>query len=1014
MRFKTFYATFLVTALLGSGTMARAVSPQGSLRRPDPFARAEAFFGAGQYAPAQHLLSETLAGRDTTRLNYQDAVFYDAASALLTGQPDGPARMEDFLNRYPDHPLCVYARYYLASENYREEHFDEAVRWLDQVDIDLLRPEDRDACLYKLGYACRMTGDRDRARALFGRVAGGTSIYAEDAQLYMAIADYEAGRYEEALSGLAKLEGSPLYGTAAAYYVAHVYFDQGRFQDVVDYTHDLIITDLNYQAGLYRVVAASHSRLKDYRRAAIYWDAFEKTEGMVPTAADQYEIGFTYYALKQYAKAMPYLEKAAADTTVVGQHAAYHLAGCYLAEDAKPKALAAFHVAGQSDADTLLQEDALFHEAVLTYELSYAPFSEIIRRFTDYLAKYPDSPHARQVYNYLVTAYGETKNYAAALETLEHADLGVDYVAAAYQRVAFFRAVECFDAHDYATAASLLRQSLEYGRHDSRLASQACFWMAETLAADGNPKEAVTYYKRFLADDSVRDLQEYPYASYGLGYSYFAMNAYDAAATWFNQFAAAIPADEPAWGDARNRIGDCLFMRKEYLQAIAAYREVSEKRMADADYALFQQGFCQGLLGNHQSKIATLGRLLADYPDSDYADDALYETGRACMAGQRMAEAITWYEKVISDYPNSSYVSKALSQLGLACYNRNDAESAMKYYKRVVDEFPNSPEARSALIGIRTIYMDREDADSYFEYARSLEHQQVNLTVTEQDSLTYSVAERMYMDGRTEAAREALGRYLERWPEGAFALSAHYYLGSCCRQAGDLEAAVQHYRRVADAPRSLYSEQAVSELAQLLYEQNNDEEALKYYTQLSALAELPENMTAARLGILRTEFRLKHYEEVLRAADAVTAMQKATPAQVREARFKAASSHLAQKDTTAALALFRRLSEEALSAEGAEANFRTVDLLYATKKYKDAEQAVFDFAGKNTSQTYWTARSFIRLAEVYIATDDLFQASNTIQSVLDNYAVKDDGVLEEARKVKARIDALQPEENKQP
>lgn len=1014
MQFKTFCATFLVTALLGAGVTARAVSPQGSLRRPDAFARAGELFGGGQYATAQHLLSETLAGRDTARLNYQDAVFYEAASALLAGQPDGEARMADFLNRYPDHPLCVYACYYLAGECYRGERYAEAVGWLDRIDIDLLRPEDRESYLYRLGYACRMTGDRDRARALFAQVAGGTSLYAEDAQLYMAIADYEAGRYEEALSGLARLEGSPRYGTAAAYYVAHVYFDQGRFQDVVDYTHDLIITDLDYQAGLYRVVAASHSRLKDYRRAAIYWDAFETAEGTVSTAADQYEMGFTYYALKQYAKAMPYLEKAAADTTVVGQHAAYHLAGCYLAEDAKPKALAAFHAAGQSSADTLLQEDALFHEAVLTYELSYAPFSEIIRRFTDYLARYPDSSHAQQVYNYLVTAYGETKNYAAALETLERADLSVDYVAAAYQRVAFFRAVECYDAHDYAAAASLLRQSLSYGQHDSRLASQACFWLAETLAADGQPQEAVIYYKRFLADSDVRGLQEYPYAYYGLGYSYFAMNAYDAAATWFNQFAAMVPPDEPAWGDARNRIGDCLFMRKEYQQAIAAYRDVSEKRLADADYALFQQGFCQGLLGSQESKIATLGRLLADYPSSDYADDALYETGRACMAGQRVTDAISYYEKVVSGYPNSSYVSKALSQLGLAWYNLNDAETAMKYYKRVVDEFPNSPEARSALIGIRTIYVDREDADSYFEYARSLENQQIKLTVTEQDSLTYTVAEKMYMDGRTEAAREAFNRYLERWPDGAFSLSAHYYLGSCCRQAGDLEAAAVHYRHVADAPRSLYSEQAVSELAQLLYEQNNDEEALKYYTQLSALAELPENTAAARMGILRTEYRLKHYGEALRAADAVTAMPKATPAQVREARFKAASSHLAQQDTTAALALFRRLSEEALSAEGAESNFRTVDLLYATKKYKDAEQAVFDFAGKNTSQTYWTARSFIRLAEVYIATDDLFQASHTIQSVLDNYAVKDDGVLDEARKVKARIDALQPEENEQP
>jgi hypothetical protein len=51
---------------------------------------------------------------------------------------------------------------------------------------------------------------------------------------------------------------------------------------------------------------------------------------------------------------------------------------------------------------------------------------------------------------------------------------------------------------------------------------------------------------------------------------------------------------------------------------------------------------------------------------------------------------------------------------------------------------------------------------------------------------------------------------------------------------------------------------------------------------------------------------------------------------------------------------------------------------------------------------YWVAKSFILLADNYLALKDEFQAKSTLQSVLDNYT-GDDDILPTA---KEKLDAL--------
>ena len=61
-----------------------------------------------------------------------------------------------------------------------------------------------------------------------------------------------------------------------------------------------------------------------------------------------------------------------------------------------------------------------------------------------------------------------------------------------------------------------------------------------------------------------------------------------------------------------------------------------------------------------------------------------------------------------------------------------------------------------------------------------------------------------------------------------------------------------------------------------------------------------------------------------------------------------------------------------------------------------------DFSAYN----YWVARSFIALADVYVAKENYFQAKETLRSVIDNY--KGDDLKTEARRKLAEVERLEP------
>ena len=106
-----------------------------------------------------------------------------------------------------------------------------------------------------------------------------------------------------------------------------------------------------------------------------------------------------------------------------------------------------------------------------------------------------------------------------------------------------------------------------------------------------------------------------------------------------------------------NRLGDCLFHARSFVESLEAYTQVATMKADDTDYALLQSGYANGLLHKYNEKVLVLNDLIEQYPNSDYADDALYEMARAQLMQNNNKEAIEIYQLLLNDYSSSPLVT---------------------------------------------------------------------------------------------------------------------------------------------------------------------------------------------------------------------------------------------------------------------------------------------------------------------------------------------------------------------
>ncbi|MCB9169937.1 MAG: tetratricopeptide repeat protein [Flavobacteriales bacterium] len=968
---------------------------------------ARELFDLAKYGAAQYELDRIAEHtRDPYDAQRVEAEYLAAICAVRLFNEDAVLRMLAFMRDHPEDQHVGTVRYELFRHFFALKQWDDCLAWAGQVNADELSAKDQEEFHFKQGYALFQEDRTDEAMTEMGRVKDGTGPYAVPATYYTAHMDYSRGRYASALKGFEKIKDDPSFGRIVPFYIAEIKFREGQYADVVAYVEPLLADPSGTRriGELNRLVGGSHYQLGQYAAATPYLEkAAQRSTGI--GREERYMLGYAYYKSGEWQKALTQLSLVTNAEDSLAQLAVYHMADCYLHLNEKNYARNAFKRAYELGQDPTVKEDALFNYAKLAYELSFDPYNEAITALRDYLKKYPNTPRRNEAYAFLVDVFLKTHNYAAALSALDeiqNKDLPLKEV---YQQLAYNRGVELYDGGKYDQAVQAFQQGLKYPV-DRDMNARCHFWMGESFYHQGDYDQALRKYDDLRNTPGAYATSLYEEAGYSMGYAYFKQRTYDEALTAFRRFNGASGVDRKQRADAMLRIADCYYLAKDEEQAIRWYDEAIRAGSTDGDYALFQKGVCLGLERKFPEKIAVLKDLLAERPNSRFAADAKFQLGETYINLEDDANAMHYYTQVVQEHPNSPNVRQSMLQVALIHKRQGNADQALQEFKAIVAKYPTMDGARDALAGIESIYVEQGRVGEYESYLRSLDF--VDPASLDLDEKYYRSAEALYFDGKCDQAIGAFGDYLSKYPNGAYALNALYYRGDCEYRAQQYEQALPDLEAVIQRNGQQFLESALFGASDILFKDKRWEGALDHFVQLGQVANLPQNVLAAKAGRMRCLRELGRNEEAAQAAQEVMTDGGANADLKAEAGLLIAQDALDHNELDDAYARFKGVATSSTNARGAEARFNMAYVRFLQEKYRDAEKEVFGLVQDFPAYDHWKARAFILLGDVYVRLDDRFQAKATLQSVVDHCSEPD--LVAQAR---ARLDTITASEVQQ-
>ena len=933
-----------------------------------------------------------------------DAQYYEAVSALYLDHADGPAKVIQFVNDNPSSTWARHANFLYANHLFQAKKYKEALAIYEKTDASSLSTDEAQQMQFNMGYAYFQSGELDTAMPLFHGLMMNEGKYKDQARYYYAHIQYVKQRYNEALDNFRLLRTHKDFAKVVPSYIMQIDYLKGDYESVIADGPDYIRqADKKRKSEMAQIVADAYFQQKNYEKALEYYDIYKKNLSRGVSREAYYQMGVSKMMKGNYTGAIADLQKIAGSNDILGQYASYYLASCYAKTDEPKYARSAFHTAYSAGFDKELSEEALFDYARLSLIPGADPFNEAVGLLDNFIAEHPDSERKAEVEEMAIYLLLNAKENEEALSRLEAMKKKSAELQTVYNDLLYATGIDNYQKGYYDKAQVYFSKVLN-SRQSATHKAQACFWMGESAYQMGDHATAGKYLTQFKAMNAATGLPEYALADYDLGYIHYQKPDYDAAETCFRRFIqSANETQKDLKSDAYIRLGDCFYMERNYTNAINYYDLATRIGKRNADYALYQQGLCYGAKGDVNQKINMLNDLVQTYPSTPYYEQALFEIGNTYLVHGDKRSAIANFNRLIKDRPRSTYTRQAMMKVGMIYYNNNQYDQALTNLKNLVATYPNTDESREALSIIRSIFMEQNKLDEYFGYVNANGGQ---VKVTQQDSLAFANAEIFYLDGRYQQAQTALQYYFDNFSNGAYSLKAHYYALECAEKVGTEDQVVTHLNYILSQPDNDYTDNALLKMARIEYEKGDYQKAGEYYERLSRITEEPLKRLEALEGSMKSNFFLGNYDKAIEMGESLRVSRDLTDEQVNQINHIMGKSYFEKGNYTAAIERLDKSARNDKSVYGAESAYYSAVASLKLKKYDEAENKVFDIADNFSKYDYWVAKSFIALADVYVAKENYFQAKETLRSVIDNY--KGNDLKQEARAKLAEVERKEP------
>ncbi len=940
-------------------------------------------FDKQKYVAAKQLFQQYIREypQDTKAI---ESEYYVALCALNLFNDDAESLFSNFVAKYPNHVKAGRAGYDLGNFFYNNKKYDKAIEAYATADVSKLSASERNEYYFKSGYSSFTKKDFATALEKFNSCKGQKHNYTPAANYYAGYIEFKNSDYDTAINDLNKAAESNEYKPLVAVLIANIYYRQAKYDELIPYA-EKVLTDKSAGPNtndIKLILADAYFFKQDFQKATPLFKDYLTATGAKSLSPDmKYRIGFSSYKSADYKQAADMLQSITGDKDSLGQSSAYILGLSYLKSNNKPSALIAFEIAQRSAFSAPITEEAIFLYAKVTADLGR--FTEATPRLKAYLEKYHKGNHVQEASELLSESYLGSRNYDEALTYIENLKYQNSRINTVYQRIAYYKAVDLINKKDYTAALAVLDKSSRYS-FDKTVYINSFYWKGECLSIEKRYEEADNAYNTAIEKGSVLENANVTKAYYGLGYSYYYQKKWNDAIFQFVKY-LSLQSDKKGksdiyYRDAELRLADLYFVTRRFPEAIKYYDLALEERKEDEDYILFQKATINYLTHKNAQAYSMYAQLTNKFPNSTYYDNALMQRCQLDLEASKYELAIEGYTKIINKPDDIKGIkATALQKRAVSYFNLKQYDKAIADNKRILEEFPASTQAYSALLSIQEILGIQDKADEFPPILAK--YKEANPDGQDLKEIEFRNAQSLYSAQKYAQAIPAFNTFIKQYPDHASISEAQFYLADSYFRTKDYVKAKDIYSEILTA-KNQYYKKSLQRVADISYLQNDVPNAIKYYSELQRLASSNKEKASAWLGLMTAYYDGSQLDSSAYYADKIIGHGSAAPDAESKALLYKGKVAYAKKDLDGAQDYFLSCLNGAKDISAAESQYMLAKIQYDKKQYKQSLETLYDF--NNVFYTYdlWLGKSFLLIAENFIARDEIFQAKEVLNSII--------------------------------
>lgn len=947
-----------------------------------------------EYAASVVLFDEYIQSTNQPR---PEAYFLRATALLRVGKKSGEKDLLAAIELFPTHPMAQRGYLDLGVYYFNKQVYNKSLQYLSELRLDQLAVDEMEFAEFGLGYAHLKLGESEKAKSRFEKTRGYAGEYFIAATYYLATLHLADDQQEQALSLLLEIDQAEgPYSNEVPILIAGIYYNTDQFDRLYAYAPTKItksVSDKNKQLNLY--LGEAYFQDQDYTSSADYLQRYLDLTGKRAEATTFFKLALSYFHLEDNQNAIENFKKAGLEKGEMGQVSSYYLGQLYLKENNLNYAYSAFKNVALSDEQNEMNEEAAFTLGKINFQREQ--YAEAIKDLDYFISEYPSSKRKQEANELLAQSYLSTSNYDQAIAHLEAIASKSLPLRQAYQKVTFQKAQLLYNDGHFAQSIVYLRKAVSFPENKS-ITAEAYYLIGESSSMLNQIDEAEQAYKKCIR------MSKEPYSTdsrYGLGYLYYNKKDFAAARQSFEGFVRS--ADKsPFYQDALVRLANCYYVAKDYSMAIENYNRVSEPQFLS--YVTYQKGLIYKLINQYEQaqeafKVVSLDRA------SGFADNALYQLASLMVDESKFQEAILPLNNLIEDYSGSNLVPYAKSQLALCYFNMSQFEEASQVYLDILGQHMTHEVANSALLGLQEV-SKRGVAVPDFEQLM-VEYQRVNPDDSSLEVIEFEAAKTNYYDQQYNLAINKFSKFLQKYPESGFVEDATYFLADAHFRSENWQQASDNFKLLVGSQSSAYLGRALDKSGKALLNLGKFDEAISSYKTLLQVARNRKESFNANEGLMKSFSMAEQLDSAIYYADIIIDSDwKPVNAESSIILFKA-KIFIEREEYSLALDELIKVINDTPSERGAEASYMMARIYYEQEQHKQSLESLFQLNKTFASYPYWIGKSFLLIADNYIAMEELLQAKATTESIIQNASI--DEIRQEAIEKLELINAKEQE-----